>query len=334
MNMSPLFLRRQILGGFVSFIGVLVGRSVSAQVGSGGSGITQTIGKASLVVGSVTVRRAGQSAFSLAQDGTLVQGDRIETSSGSEVHITFDDGGYLALRPNSIVRIDQYVVTGDATDSATLNLIKGALRSVTGWIGKLDAPRYRITANTATIGVRGTDHEVVIVAPEDAVPGMDAGVHNRVNEGGTTLRNSNGVINIAPGTAAYSPGTGAAPVRHAVVPEFFNRLRTQREAAVVNHARNIRQHMEERLRERGKLQPNERFDEFRRRQSPLRQRRAGNGQPAGGASQPNAVNAASNDRQTARREQREERIRQRQERAAKNRQKQKELGGKARRVKE
>lgn len=321
INLPQPLSRRRLLAGLASVAATIWWRSGSAQVGSGGSGITQSIGSADLVLGNVTLRRNGLPPSSLGQGTKLLQGDQIETVSGAEAHISFDDGGYLAIRSSSTVKIAQYVVTGEVTDSATIELIRGALRSVTGWIGKLDAPRYRITAGTATIGVRGTDHDVALIAPEDASAGVEAGVHNRVNQGATTLSNPNGVVNIAQGAAAYSPSSGASPVRHAVVPDFFNRLRTPQDRVVDGHTRNMRQRMEERLRERGKLRPNEQFNEFRQRQQPLRQRRADQGQPAnttGG--QPAQGTATSNDRRTAqqtlREQRRQERIQQRQNREA------------------
>ncbi len=321
--MHPLVIRRRLLAGLALTASFGWWRNASAQVGSGGTGITQNIGSADLVVGTVTLRRAGQLASPIAQGTRLLQGDQLETTVGSEVHVVFGDGGYLAVRPNSIVRISQYVVTGEVTDTAAIDLIRGALRSVTGWIGKLDASRYSITANTATIGVRGTDHEVALVPPEEASASLEAGVHNRVNEGATALSNSNGVVNVNSGTAAYSPSSGAVPVRHPVVPAFFDRLRTAQDRAVENHARNIRQRMEEGLRERGKLRPNERFEQFRQRQLPLRQRRADVNQPTNPpGSQPSQGAGVPSDRQAARqalREQREERIRQRQERKPQHR---------------
>lgn len=321
MNPPPLFLRRRLLAGLVALAPLGWWRTVSAQVGSGGTGITQNIGNADLVIGNVTLRRAGQPPSSIAQGAQLLQGDQIETVAGSEIHVVFGDGGYLAVRPNSTVRIAQYVVTGEATDSATIDLVRGALRSVTGWIGKLDVMRYRITANTTTIGVRGTDHEVVLVTPEDAAAGgLEAGVHNRVNEGATVLRNPNGVVNIPSGTAAYSPSTGIAPVRHTSIPAIFNRLRTQQDDAVANHAQNIHQRMEDRLRERGKLRPDERFEQFRQRQQPVRQRRADINQPANvPEANSSQATAAASDRQAvqqANREKRQERILHRQERRA------------------
>lgn len=333
MNLSPLFLRRRVLASLVSLTTVIWWRNGSAQVGSGGTGIAQSIGSADLVVGEVTLRRAGQQPTGMVKGAKLLQGDLIETRNDSEAHVAFDDGGYLAIRPNSTVRIAQYVVTGDVTDTATIDLIRGALRSVTGWIGKLDAPRYRITANTATIGVRGTDHEVVLVQAGDTA-GLEPGVHNHVNEGATTLRNQSGVVNIASGTAAYSPSSGARPLRHAVVPGIFERLRTRQESAINSHAQNIRQRMEERLRERGKLRSNERFEQFRQRQQALRRGRADLKQPGNNTGQSRAAEV-SKDRQAARqalREQRQEKIRQQQESRAQERAGQRKKAGEKRRV--
>jgi len=338
MNTYAFRFRRQFLGGLVSFIGALAWRGKSAQAATNDGTANPSIGTASLVVGDVTLNRDGQQALALVQYAKLIQGDRVETNHDSELHISFDDGGYVALRPNSALKIDEYVVTGAATDSATLNLLKGALRSITGWIGKLDAPRYRIAATTTIIGVRGTDHEVIIVAPEDAAPGMDAGVHNRVNEGGTTLRNPNGVVNIDSGSAAFSPRSGTAPRAHIGVPEFFNRRRTQHETAVVTHAKNIRQHMEQGLRARGKLQPNEHFDDFRKRQQALREKRVGQrGQLQRGREQPARPGGAAHEAKTggeARREQSKEHLHQREQAAAHERHENAVREGRARQHKE
>ena len=169
--------RRRLLVASLPLLAAVGWRNALAQVGSGGSGITSDVGRVALLAGSATVQRQGQQASALVQDARLAQGDRIETAAGSEVHIEFDDGGYLALRAESAIELEQYAVAGDATDTATIRLLQGALRSVTGWIGKLDPARYAIAAGDATIGVLGTDHEVAIVPPGDTTAAVPAGVH-------------------------------------------------------------------------------------------------------------------------------------------------------------
>ena len=290
--------RRSLLAAFAALGGMADLPRAIAQVGSGGTGMAppapSSIGSADVVIDRVTLRRGGQAGVPLGRGDKLMQGDQIETGEASEVHIVFDDGGYLALRPNSGLRIDRYVVTGDATDVAALTLINGALRSVTGWIGKLDQARYRIAAGSASVGVRGTDHEVVLVRPQDSSPDAEPGVHDRVNEGATVVRNAGAVVNVEQGAAAYA-ARGVAPVHRAAVPAFFDRLRTGQEALVENHARTVHQHIEGRLRQLGKLRPGERFDQYRERLRPGRglrgERRAGLADSANASAQSTAQEA-------------------------------------------
>ena len=293
MKTPALVLRRRTLGALLASVASWLARPPAALAATGPDASNPSVGNASLVAGSVLLSRAGQDAQALWQGALLFQGDRLDTRADGELHISFEDGGYLALRPNSALTIDSYIVTGAASDSAALRLLRGALRSVTGWIGKLEPKRYSLAATTVFVGVRGTDHEVIVVPPEEATAEMAAGVHNRVNEGGTTLRNDQGSIDIDPGHAAYSPGTGMAPRAHAGVPAFFDRRHTTHEAAAVEHARNIRQHMEDRLRARGKLQGNERFEDFRQRHASRPEARA----PQRGADAPAARAGAAQRRQ-------------------------------------
>lgn len=280
--------RRSLVSAVAALGGLGLARRGVAQVGSGGTGIdpSASIGNAALVIGTVMLRRAGQAPAALESGGTLLQGDRIDTGDAAEVQIAFDDGAYLALRPDSSLRINRYVVTGEAADDAALTLLSGSLRSVTGWIGKLDPQRYRIFAGTATISVLGTDHEVVLVRAQDGLPDAEPGVHNRVNEGATVLRNAGSTLEVAQGTAAYA-AAGAAPRPHRSLPAFFDRLRTAQDALVESHARDVQQHIEGRLRQLGRLDPGERFEQYRERVQSRRARRA----EAGPASTPRAAAA-------------------------------------------
>ena len=274
----PFKTRRFLLSAVAALTGLGLARRGLAQVGSGGTGISPpaSIGNAAVVIGAVTLRRPDEAPAPLENGGNLIQGDQIDTGDEAEVHFAFDDGGYLALRPNSSVRINRYVVTGEAADAATMTLLKGSLRSVTGWIGKLDPQRYRIFAGTATISVRGTDHEVVLVRAQDGLGDAEPGVHNRVNEGATVLRNAGSTVEVAQGAAAYA-ARDAAPRLHGSVPAFFNRLHTAQEARVQSHARDVQQHIEGRLRQLGRLNPGERFEQYRERVQSSRARRAEGG---------------------------------------------------------
>jgi FecR protein len=153
--------------------------------------------------GEVSVLSRDGSPRGVAKGDRVVEGETILTGPDGEVLLTTDDSGVLAIRPRSRLTIDTYKVNGNDKDSVVLNLLRGSLRSVTGWISKTAPKNYRVTTNTATIGIRGTDHEVAIV--ED---GDNAGTWNKVTEGATTLSSNAGSVEQTP----TNNGTGRVRV--------------------------------------------------------------------------------------------------------------------------
>src|SRR5438105_10235791 len=88
----------------------------------------------------------------------LGSGDKISTGADGRVQIRFSDGAYVSLQPNTEFEIKSYHYEGktDGTESAIFGLFKGALRTVTGFVGRVNRNRYQISTPTATIGIRGT----------------------------------------------------------------------------------------------------------------------------------------------------------------------------------
>jgi hypothetical protein len=149
----------------------------------------------------------------------IYEGDAIVTKTG-EMHIDMADGGYIAIRPNTQMRVSQYQANGDSEDKSVLGLIRGSFRSITGFIGHNNPTKYSILTPTATIGVRGTDHEPAYV-PE-GTPGQDAGTYDNVHAGGTTISNAAGKVDVTPDHAGFVDFHRNAPPRlleH--VPTFF-----------------------------------------------------------------------------------------------------------------
>lgn len=206
-------------------------------------------------------------------DGTVVYaGQTIETGREAEAHLVFDDGGFLAVRPQSRLSIDQVKMTGGFDDSLTMTLLRGALRSVTGWVGKFDRRSYQLNVGTATVGIRGTDHEVLLIPEGEAGPGEIPGIHNWVNEGGTTLHNAGGSLDVEAGHAAWAGHDGRLARAHVGIPQFLHRWRLVHEERANRHAAGIRDHIEMRLRLKGMLQGNEHLEDAQRRHQLLRQR--------------------------------------------------------------
>jgi FecR protein len=149
--------------------------------------------------GEVSVLSRDGAPRGVAKGDRISEGETILTGPDGELLLTTDDSGVLAIRPRSRLTIDTYKVNGNDKDSVVLNLLRGGLRSVTGWISKTAPKNYRVTTNTATVGIRGTDHEVAIVEEGD-----NSGTWNKVTEGGTVLSSNNGSIEQTP----TSNGTG------------------------------------------------------------------------------------------------------------------------------
>lgn len=157
----------------------------------------------------------------------IFEGQTINSGPEGEVHLVTEDGGIIAIRPNTQFRVDEYKAEGDSSDKIFMSLLKGSIRSITGWIGKYNTSAYRLTTPTATIGIRGTDHETTVIDKGD---GDEPGTYDNVNEGSTVLRTAQGEAEVTPGKFAFAPkGRSIAPFLLARHPHFFavRRLRIE-----------------------------------------------------------------------------------------------------------
>lgn len=226
-------------------------------------------GAANFAEGNVKVSdETGSRALTVGM--VVREGQTIETAVNSEVHVIFDDGGFLAVRPSSRILIEKAKISGAFDDSLSISLLSGALRSVTGWIGKFDKHNYQLSTATATVGIRGTDHELATISAGEERNGEIPGIHNWVHEGGTTLRSSGGEIDIEPGHAAWAPHSGEAPRAHIAIPRFLHQRRTRHEEKIEAHARRIHEIIEMRMRKRGMLKEGERLGDAQRRHQELK----------------------------------------------------------------
>ncbi len=237
-------------------------------------------GTVDAVTGSATVAGADGSTTAVAEGLKIYEKDTLSTGHDAEVHIVTEDGAIIALRPDTVFRVDEYKAEGGENDKTFVSLLSGALRSVTGWIGKHDHAAYRITTPTSTIGVRGTDHEVTVIDKGD---GDEAGTYDTVNEGATVMKTPHGEAEGTPGKFVFAPkGRAVAPAVLAQRPHFWaNRrlrmedriqprkeyLRTRFEQMREERSRDIqRSHPERRQEQRGEVRNQERaHDQTRER---------------------------------------------------------------------
>ncbi|MBI2312055.1 MAG: FecR domain-containing protein [Betaproteobacteria bacterium] len=214
------------------------------------AGAAAVAGTVELAEGEIRVLREARSLAPKAGDVIHV-GDTVVTANDGELHLRMEDQGFLAVRPNTRMKIDAYRAEGDRSDRSVLLLFVGTLRSVTGWIGKNLPRNYSIRTPTAALGIRGTDHEPLYI-PEDA-PGAEGepGTYDKVNEGETFIQNRRGKVFVKASQAAFVPFHGrAAPKLLKLVPVFFRP--TRNEATIEKRRETLKQEIDKRLEERRK----------------------------------------------------------------------------------
>jgi hypothetical protein len=193
-----------------------------------------------------------------AKVGDMVsEGDVLSSGKEGEVHVKMQDTGFIVLRPNSRVQIVGYKADGGDDDKEVLKLIVGGLRSITGWIGKFNSRAYRLQTPTATIGIRGTDHEARYI-PEGSSEG-EAGTYDRVFAGGTTLETATENAAIAPNQAGFvSDRPRERPRLLAAIPVFFRP--GPHEAEINQKHAEIQKQIQQRREERRKVIAEKRAD--------------------------------------------------------------------------
>jgi hypothetical protein len=211
-----------------------------------------------LIEGQVNVLDTNRKRRTVKVGDKLFEGDSVVTGKNGELHAELTDGGVLAIRPDTAMRIIKYQANGDNNDTSIFGLLKGSFRSITGWIGKNAPASYQVRTPTATVGVRGTDHEPLVI-PAGSSTG-EPGTYDRVNIGTSTITGSNGAVDVTPGRAGFFAQHGRDRPRVLdQVPTYFrptrneNRLqgRHERVHAVTEQRRTQRQQvMQERARQR------------------------------------------------------------------------------------
>jgi hypothetical protein len=147
--LKPLFRR---YAGRV-FAGLLAG-AVSA--GAFANGQFETVS------GDVRVGPARATAKEVAKGDRALEGQTVFTGASGRALLRFEDGQVLVLNPNTEVKITAYRFDRKQPggDKVSFDLLRGALRAVTGLIGSRNPTAFSMRTPTATIGIRGTDFTV------------------------------------------------------------------------------------------------------------------------------------------------------------------------------
>ena len=146
------------------------------------------------VTGDVRAAVGGAMPASVARNQRVVAGTTVTTGPGAQTIIRFDDGHTVVLSENTEFRVTAYSFDKDKpqSDNIGMQIFKGAMRSITGFIGSRNRNAFSLVAPQATIGIRGTDFMIALVNPAFL----------------SVVQGSIGVSNAA-GTATFAAGTTA-----------------------------------------------------------------------------------------------------------------------------
>ena len=160
-----------------------------------GEGCWGAAGTIQVVIGTARISQHTGQERPAARGDNLYEGDTVATDSNSNVQIRMIDEAIIWLRPESQFKIDKYRSNqhGAARNEASLRLLGGTLRQLTGMIGKSAPSDYKLKTPNAVIGIRGTEFDAMYATPQIAAQlNTPAGTYNRVYEGSTVLEGATG----------------------------------------------------------------------------------------------------------------------------------------------
>lgn len=177
------------------------------------SGIAEATvaGQVQFVYGGVTLTALSGESHTLRKGDAVNEGDTVSTSRNASAQIKMKDGGFIAVRPDTQLKFDEFKFSGKAgqPESGVFSLFRGGFRAVTGLIGRIKKSDYKIRTPAATIGIRGTDHETVYLPT--GIQGAVAGAYSKVNVGETTLTTDKGTISVLPNQMGFAGGLNQSP---------------------------------------------------------------------------------------------------------------------------
>jgi hypothetical protein len=121
-------------------------------------------GKTLLAKGTVNaINPATNDTRTLKRRSKIMSVDNITTGANSKAQFSMADGGLITLKENTEINVSNYVFDKDTQKgSATLEVISGGLRSISGLIKKTGGD-YQVKTPVGSIGIRGTHFAVQVV---------------------------------------------------------------------------------------------------------------------------------------------------------------------------
>lgn len=164
-------------------------------------------------VGRVTVAGADGRERALAKGAEVDSGDTVRTDASGRAQLRFTDGAYVSLQPNTEYRISDYRFEGktDGSEKGLFGLTRGAMRTVTGLVGRVNRDAYKVTTPTATVGIRGTGGVIQVLDNGATLVIGTSGIWSLSNQFGSITVPA-GALGLAPkGTPPQTPPPSPSP---------------------------------------------------------------------------------------------------------------------------
>jgi hypothetical protein len=202
-------LNRASLGAIAGSVGLFCALMGSSLPGWSAEAATTTpvAGKrfatVSRIRGEVAAFTAG-SERKLSEGDPVFVGERVRATALGEAVLKTDDAGMVAVRPGTEFVAERFAADDKPTDGLTMRLLTGSLRVISGWVSRTNRAGNNIVTPSATIGIRGTDHEPYVLPAELAAStGNKEGTYDKVNRGGTTMAVGDNKLDIDAGRVGF-----------------------------------------------------------------------------------------------------------------------------------
>lgn len=196
-----------------------------------------TIGSISTQKGDADILREGQ-LMRVIQQQTLLVDDTVITNENTVAKVQLNDQTTFDLGPNSSLKINRFTYSADQANDAEprgsllATIGAGAIRTITGLLGKLKSNDYEISSTlSTTIGIRGTDFTVRACIDKERCGDL-YGTSVAVREGGISFKNDVAEIDLNKNEFTQVQSATETPIAAPIPEGFFDLELDVKEIAV------------------------------------------------------------------------------------------------------
>lgn len=184
--------------------------------------------------GQAMVTPMGGPSRPLKVGDPVYRGDTVESAAPGFATLVFSDETRVVLSAGSRYMMTTYRYKANAPDSGSMitDLIKGGLRVVSGLFGKRKPLQVKFDTVTATVGIRGTNFDLVCAPsgnknPQDYTPDSnvalpcDQALYASTRDGEIEIKSGQHTLVVPKGQTGYVDAPGAIPLLLAETPGFM-----------------------------------------------------------------------------------------------------------------